>query len=198
MQNVDLFIGRLGSKMFHFAFTYAEMKRRGLDGHFPHSPHWFADCEDEILSLFRLGVGSDSRVAVHVRRGDFCEEWRVHGLLPESYYRAALALFPSERFLVFCRDRQSAQQDARDREWCQKFFQAVVPGRFDFWEGPNEYADMNRMASCQHQIIANSTFSCWAALLNPNPNKRVVYPSPWDKTNWEPQLPSNWSRVRYV
>lgn len=32
------------------------------------------------------------------------------------------------------------------------------------------------MAACRHQIISNSSYSTWAAYLNPNPEKVVIMP----------------------
>ena len=45
--------------------------------------------------------------------------------------------------------------------------------------GWGSHYDMQLMSCCQHNIIANSTYSWWAAFLNPNPHKIVIMPNHW-------------------
>lgn len=175
-------IGGLGNVMFQHAFVVAERRRRHLDGHFPHSADWFAGCEDEIKQLFGVGIGRDARVSIHVRRTDYLDESREQFALPLAYYARAMMHFPHDRFLV-CSD---------DLPWCRANF---VGAQFDFSAHANEVEDLNAMAACQHNIIANSTFSFWAAFLNPNPGRTVVAPATWERGGWCPALPPDWIRA---
>ena len=48
--------------------------------------------------------------------------------------------------------------------------------------GGDSFRDMQLMSMCRHNIIANSTFSTWAGLLNQNPGRRVVYPDRYTRS----------------
>ena len=63
-----------------------------------------------------------------------------------------------------------------DIVWCKNNF---VGDKFIFIEGEEDYIDLWLMSLCNHNIIANSSFSWWGAWLNKNNNKTVIAPKNW-------------------
>jgi hypothetical protein len=163
-----LLSGRLGNQMFQLAYLYAQQRRGLTPDIWLQSPEHFAGSEDYIKEVFSEGIEplNEPFVAMHVRRGDYVKHAGFVQLWDTDYYDRAMAMFPGMRFLVV----------SDDIEWCRQRF---VGPQFEFPSGTTEIEDLNLMASCHHNIIANSSFSWWAAYLNPNPNKIVVYPKAW-------------------
>lgn len=57
--------------------------------------------------------------------------------------------------------------------------------------GFKDYEEFTIMKHCRNNIIANSTFSYWAAYLNSNFNKLVICPKNWRSAT----IPNEWVRI---
>lgn len=118
-------------------------------------------------------------VSVHVRRGDYLNAGtnEYHGICELSYYVASLItllggnLSGATAKVLFFSD---------DIKWCREHFKDYTgTNKYNFVEGNEDIIDLFLMAKCNDNIIANSSFSYWAALLNKNPKKKVVAPANW-------------------
>ena len=117
---------------------------------------------DDMRELART-LESCNTVAVHFRQTDYAQfdNW----ILDMSYYENAIKkikeLVEDPVFVVFADDEEFGKK-------CE--------GRFIHG---SELEDFYFMQHCKHNIIANSTYSFWAAMLNKNPDKYVIYPEDW-------------------
>lgn len=182
MIHPDKIFGRLGNRMFQGAFMYAYAKENGCDFYFQ-DPEYFDKYKQEIKVLFGANIPEKTNyVAIHVRRGDYVNNDFYTDLTKTDYYRDAMEFFPKATFLVF----------SDDIEWCKK--QEVFEG-CEFSEGNDEITDLNLMASCVGHIIANSSFSWWAAYLAPYTCK-VIAPRRWYADGFtRTKCPSDWERI---
>jgi hypothetical protein len=108
-------------------------------------------------------------VAIHIRRGDYVGNQNRHPLQSIEYYQKGINLFNDKEyaFLIF----------SDDQKWCKEYFGESE--QIFYIEDNIDFVDMCMMSLCNHNIIANSTFSWWAAWLNSNPDKKVIAPSTW-------------------
>lgn len=172
----DLF-GGFGNSMFQMAYLYAQARDGKISDVYVQDFKYFDKYKSEIRQLYGTGIGFTDLVALHIRRGDYVGNNFYVDLTKTNYYQEAVSYFPNEKFLIFCADRQPISDDASDREWCTQFLKTFLPeDRFQFWWSEDEVEDMNKMAGCKSHIMANSTFSTWAAWLNSNPDKVIIAP----------------------
>jgi len=107
-------------------------------------------------------------ISMHVRRTDYLES-NVHVVQPKSYYDEALRILGKyDKLLVF----------SDDPEWCRlnlSYSNMVIIDRSQY----NDIENIWLMSLCQHNIIANSSYSWWGAYLNRDPDKIVIAPKNW-------------------
>ncbi|HEY5236690.1 MAG TPA: alpha-1,2-fucosyltransferase [Rhabdochlamydiaceae bacterium] len=113
-------------------------------------------------------------VGIHVRTyikdyGHIPRKDEFHAFPGVGYYERAVSLFPEDSLFFICSDRI---------DWCKTYLLHIAKNII-FIEGNPHTHDFYLLTLCKHNIITNSTFSWWAAYLNPNPNKIVVTPDQW-------------------
>lgn len=172
-------------------FTYSPIPYQpniDLEGFFQ-SEKYFEDQKDIIRSLltpkFGFGIQWDC-TGIHVRKGDYNGLTKEYQQLDMSYYKEAMGMIGSKNYLVF----------SDDIAWCKSNFNG---SNILFSEGRNAAEDMILLASCENQIIANSSFSWWGAWLNNNPSKTVIAPAKWFGPalphDTKDLLPSSWTKI---
>lgn len=179
MKPIRKVIGGLGNIMFKNAYIYAQARRGEIPDVYVQSEKYFKDFADEVKLMYQVDTPTIDYVSLHIRRGDYKDTDFYVDLTETDYYQKAVAMFPNDKFLVFYKDRQDPLVDEKDKAWLKGYLDTLIPGRYEVWEGGTETDDLNAMASCKSNIMANSSFSWWAAYLNPNVKKTVVCPAKW-------------------
>ncbi|MEK9131674.1 MAG: alpha-1,2-fucosyltransferase [Patescibacteria group bacterium] len=168
------------------------------------SEKYFENIEDTIHKEYSLKealgedgqellttIASSNAVSIHFRGNDYISGPKAsfHGVCPQEYYTEAIDLISnritSPHFYVF----------TDDIEWAKKYITLPTPHTIVSDKRIPTHEELILMASCQHNIIANSTFSWWAGWLNKNPQKMVIAPKKWFNHNTVDTtdlIPSQW------
>lgn len=137
-------------------------------------------CPDEIKKSLLLKYPNIEKnsVSLHIRRTDYLTSNGFHPVQPISYYERALDIIGEyDNIFIF----------SDDMDWCKENlkFQNMT-----FVEGNDSVTDLWLMSFCNHNVIANSSFSWWGAMMNNNKNKKVITPKNWfsyiDVSNMHP------------
>lgn len=139
----------------------------------------------ELLSI----IQKKESVFIHVRKGDYLSERyreKYKGTCTSVYYREAIQLISSRvshPFYICFSD---------DINWVNENI-GIEATIVDWNKGEKSPLDMFMMSKCKYAIIANSTFSYWAAMLGEK-KEIVIYPKLWENSEvGSPDIfPSNW------
>ena len=116
-------------------------------------------------------INTKNSISIHVRRTDYKNKNNDFIILDIKYYKKAIEhIFKKINdpiFFIF----------SDDIKWCEKNLN-FINNKY-YIKSKKDYEDLYLMSKCKHNIIANSTFSWWAAYLNNNKNKIIITPKVW-------------------
>jgi len=168
---------------------------------------YFRDIKELILKEFVFRTPDDEKnreliekiinsnsVSIHVRRGDYLNDrWKnILGVIRGTVYYDNAVNFMTDKvknpnYFVF----------SDDIKWAKDNLKLGNCIYVNHNKGRKSYVDMYLMSICKHNIIANSTFSWWAAWLNKNPEKIVTIPEKWIiGKNCEQMYPAQWVKIK--
>lgn len=180
--------------------TFPIRQNMEIFGYFQ-SEEYFKNHKQEIVDLFldykkELNLKPFPRptIGIHVRRGDYVKLQHAHVVLPVSYYNDALNRMAKElgfesvpqmnetyTFVIF----------SDDIDWCKKAF--FNNKNKIYIEGNKAVKDLYLMNMCDHNIMANSTFSWWGTYLRDNTNRIIIAPKNWFNPNF--RNPKEWQTI---
>lgn len=149
---------------------------------------YFAPIDDLIKKqfIFKKGLSgiwknaaseivNSNSVMIHVRRGDYLQKLDYHGVVSENYIDDGINYcknnLAAARFYVF----------SDDIPWCREKLSRYENIRFmdERFYGENNLPYLQLMCQCKHFILANSSYSWWAAWLGRSKNSIIIYPRKW-------------------
>ena len=150
--------------------------------------------ESDIFLTEKHKIDGTKSVSVHIRRGDYVDDLKTniyHGVCNLDYYKRSIKYlkenFGEINIFVF----------SDDIAWVKE---NLAFENLQFVSRPDikDYEELMLMSKCEHNIIANSSFSWWGAWLNENKNKIIIAPKEWFQKfniNEKHIVPKSWIRL---
>ena len=155
---------------------------------------YLKDIDDSVITI-----------SMHFRIGDYQQLQHAHPILPYQYYENALRHLTKQlkhvniQVLWFCEIQDKPIVDdiiARLKQLFEsldfKYIDYTIP----------DWKQLLIMSCCNHNIIANSSFSWWGAYMNSHKNNYVCYPEKWfgpalQHNSTSDLFPQNWTQIQY-
>jgi hypothetical protein len=150
-------------------------------------------------------IDFSNTISMHFRLGDYKYLQSYHPLLTNEYYISSITYILQQlneneypkQILYFCEepDIEIVKEKIEIIRKIYPNFKYIRCNEIEDWK------QLLIMSLCKYNIIANSTFSWWAAYLNTNNHKIVCYPSVWfgyKLGNTTIDFPKDWIKITFV
>lgn len=170
------------------------------------SPLYFDNIKPSVKKMFTFPksfgenkdievlMGNVDSVSIHVRRGDYLNHKSFVGICELDYYERAInnvkKKIKDPHYFIF----------SNDIVWCKENLSSILDtDKVQFVshnQGSKSYWDIYLMSCCKNMIIANSSFSWWAAYLNKNDSALIISPKKWINGSFKTEIHlSNWTKI---
>jgi hypothetical protein len=198
-------------KNFHFDPNFKNISNNSYLTGYWQSEKYFEDISDILTKEFLVKqamsdqdkiisslISSSNSVSIHLRRGDYLPGTyndQVSDCLSLDYYKSAIDIInktiTDPVFFVFSDDINWVKKNLKIEQ--QIFY-------VDHNSSDKNYQDFRLMSLCKHNVIANSSFSWWAAWMNANPRKKILAPKKWFNSNARnldvrDLIPESWIKI---
>ncbi len=147
--------------------------------------------QDEARDICR-DIRSTNSVSMHIRRGDYLtpvSKETYGGICTDDYYEKAMDVVKETNsdavFYIF----------SNDIEWCKDKYKDADNIRFvNFCGSDSDIKEFFLMSECRHHILANSSYSWWAAFIGHNDKMEglSIVPSKWTNTRAMEDIYTSW------
>jgi len=161
-----------------------------LDGYFQNIKY-FSSYSYKIEELLKINTfqndlkkkyNTDNSISLHFRIGDYKKLPDLYPILNIDYYDKALGIIimktkKSDWIVNYCCNDMDKELVENNIKILKDRYKKIIFERVD--PELKDWQQMLYMSICDHNIIANSTFSYWSAYLNKNKNKIICIPKKW-------------------
>ena len=181
-----------------------------LQGYFQNSNYFVEYLEDiiELLGIRKIQENIknihniNNCISLHFRIGDYNSKPDFHYIQPIDYYIRGIETLiksteKSDWVIKYCCEEADIIKVNENIKILKSNFKDLKFERID--KDMSDWEQMIYMSLCEHNIIANSTFSWWSALFNRNKNKIIIIPEKWinDKKFERIVIPNGLNKVIY-
>ena len=181
------------------------------------------ESRSEVRNMYYKKYENSNVISVHFRMGDYKNLQNCHPILGEDYYINSIKFILSKKqsiikwtILYFCEEEDMDEVKSKVEKIkaeCMEYLRGQGQGQGQGHELEFERADSESkmedwrqlllMSCCQDNVIANSSFSWWAAYFNDNSEKIICYPETWfglqlSNHNTSDMCPKSWNKIKNI